>query len=240
MNRKHPELKTNDLIKTKYGFCRVLDYQNHAKVTVKFVKTGFVKTTSAKSIREDTIRDPYYPQVFNVGWFGEGKHKGNTKTYALWLNMLERCYSEKSLARYPSYRGCTVVKRWLNYQTFADDIIQMPNWNISGFHLDKDLRKLGNKKYGPKYCSFVPKEVNTSLLHMSEAVGYTKTKSGYVAEHHKAGLKVYLGTFKTKKSATKAYVESKADYLKGLARKYKNQLHKEVYETLLSYTGRYS
>lgn len=96
--------------------------------------------------------------IQGVGYIGEGKYsKYNTKLYLKWETMLTRVY-RKGGAK--GYEDVIVEERWHNYQNFCEDITKMPNYNIKRFALDKDLILLGNRRYGPDYCSIVPIEFN--------------------------------------------------------------------------------
>ena len=43
--------------------------------------------------------------------------------YRRWINMLERCYSEKFQEKNPTYRGCSVCEEWLTFSNFKRRII---------------------------------------------------------------------------------------------------------------------
>ena len=71
--------------------------------------------------KNGTIKCPYEPRVYGVGYLGEGKYKTreNGKTtdeYNIWRHMLQRCYDPKYQERYPTYKGCKVEDKWLNFQ----------------------------------------------------------------------------------------------------------------------------
>ena len=38
--------------------------------------------------------------------------------YITWTHMLQRCYSEKSQLKHPTYKGCTVCDEWLIFSNF--------------------------------------------------------------------------------------------------------------------------
>jgi hypothetical protein len=73
--------------------------------------------------------------------------------YAMWLEMLRRCYDPRLVARYPHFEGCTVCDRWHRLSNFWDWLA--PHWE-SGLYLTKDIIVPGNKVYGPGMCCCVP------------------------------------------------------------------------------------
>lgn len=78
--------------------------------------------------------------------------------YNRWCGMLNRVYNNRK-----GYEDVVVEERWHDFQIFCGDIVLMKNYNTKGFHLDKDLMILGNRIYGPGYCSFVPARINMLL-----------------------------------------------------------------------------
>ena len=84
----------------------------------------------------------------------------NLKFYNTWVHMLERCYSEKSLSKYPTYHGCSVCDDWLSLSTFK--IWFLANYR-DGMALDKDILVQGNKVYSPETCRFVPHYINSLM-----------------------------------------------------------------------------
>lgn len=147
----------------KYGDLVVLNYKSSSLVYVKFSGTGFETTAESGDIRIGNVKDKFYPRVYGVGFIGEGKFPSSkngrsNKAYKTWSHMLSRCYSDKVHADSPSYIGCTVCDEWHNFQNFAE---WFNNNYIEGLHLDKDIKKDGNKIYDPKYCSFVSQADNS-------------------------------------------------------------------------------
>jgi hypothetical protein len=100
--------------------------------------------------------------------------------YIVWADMLKRCYSPKYLAKYPSYKGCTVCEEWLHFSKFKSWMEQQ-DWESK--ELDKDIMVEGNKTYSPNTCLFVSKEVNYIFLAKAcmvkqNLLGVRETKSG--------------------------------------------------------------
>ena len=100
--------------------------------------------------------------------------------YIVWADMLKRCYSPKYLAKYPSYKDCTVCDEWLYFSKFKSWMEQQ-EWESK--ELDKDIMVEGNKTYSPNTCLFVSKEVNYIFLAKAcmvkqNLLGVRETKSG--------------------------------------------------------------
>lgn len=187
------------------GEFKIVEYNTTSrKMIIEFLDTGCIREVLMANAIQGQIKDPMRPTVYGKGFIGIGEYSTKQrKLYDLWVNMLERCYSPLFLKRQPSYIGCKVVKRWHSYQAFCADIVKMPNWNTRNYHLDKDLRVPGNKKYGPKYCSFVPRQINQILVNCKSKDAYSKSK-----------------------------LSSKRKDIELSLRKYKRELHSEVVETL--------
>ena len=104
-------------------------------------------------------------KIYGIGFIGVGNYKsrnktGHTKAYNAWAAMLQRCYDSKLHLRNPTYKECSVIEEWYNFQNFAGWFEK--NY-IDGYQLDKDLLIKGNKIYSPETCCFVPKEINLIL-----------------------------------------------------------------------------
>ena len=83
------------------------------------------------------------------------------KYYAAWVNMLERCYSEKYLEINPSYIGASVCSEWLSASVFKKWMEQQ-DW--SGKCLDKDIVVPKSKLYSPETCAFVLQATNKFVV----------------------------------------------------------------------------
>lgn len=149
----------------KYGPFVILSRNNYCDIKIRFIKTGHERSAMSHHIKNGAVKDPYFPSVHGVGYYGVGKYKAfitkskkSTKQYKTWIGMLERCYSEKLHKKHPTYIGCTVCDEWLNFQNFAEWFDE--NY-IEGLSLDKDIKINGNKKYSPYTCLFVSREDNS-------------------------------------------------------------------------------
>jgi len=158
--RKGAKYQTNN-----YGDLVVCEYINSLNVLVEFTLTKYKTVCQTVCVRMGKVRDPFYPSVFGVGFFGVGKynlseHGKGTKCQQIWRGMIERCYYAKYHEDHPTYKGCSVDPRWHNYQVFAE-------WfevhYIKGFHLDKDKLISGNRIYSPEACCFISPQENTEI-----------------------------------------------------------------------------
>lgn len=133
----------------------------HPRATIKFLKTGTVINVQTCNIKTGKFEDYREPTVYGVGYLGSpiriperNSNSSIRRVYDLWANMLKRCYGG-----YPSsYVGCTVDKRWHNFTTFLNTIIDVDGyefWEKNPYmHLDKDIKGNG-KVYSKDTCMFV-------------------------------------------------------------------------------------
>jgi hypothetical protein len=144
-------------------------YKNYRHFIVKFPE-GHYGEFIATHIKSKKIKNCMFPSVCAKGCVGIGIWKTSingehTKEYRLWKDMLKRCYSEKYQIKTPTYRGCSVSERWLNFQNFCEDIQLLCNYTLwknskESYHLDKDLKIKGNKQYNLETCQFIPEGIN--------------------------------------------------------------------------------
>jgi len=140
-----------------HGKFKVVEYKNYTDITVEFLDTGYRVRTTKRSVVKGSVRDLNAKTVCGVGFIGEGKYKTTENkvqltSYTRWYEIIRRCYHERSLIKHPTYKDCTVDKRWHNYQVFAKWFEE--NY-IEGYEIDKDIKIEGNRVYGPDTCVFV-------------------------------------------------------------------------------------
>lgn len=161
MTKRPTDLFDGAEFETKSGKLIVTGYSNAKSVNVRFIKTGFETTAQAVDVRRGSVKDPFAPLIFGVGFFGVGNYKARengklTVRYNTWADMIQRCYDPKWHKKKPTYRDCSVCEEWYNYQVFSEWFEK--NY-IEGFHLDKDIKVNGNRVYSPETCLFVsPKD----------------------------------------------------------------------------------
>lgn len=181
--------------------------------------------------------------VYGVGIHDEGEYKitengAPTKAYQAWRNMIERCYSSDYHKRHPTYIGCAVHPDWFSFQSFAEwYYLNHPTGN--DYHLDKDLKVLGNRTYSPGTCLFVSQVVNKFFSDQARSRGryligtcWHRRSGKFMAQCSNPLEKKndYLGLFTDQISAHLAWRKRKSDLAYELAMK---QANPEVRDALL-------
>lgn len=176
------------------------------------------------TVKLGTIRNLYKKTGFDVGYIGEGNYSTKLKAYAVWRNILMRCY-DKNNEHFPRYGGAgiKVCEEWLCYQTFAKwyETNKIEDWEV-----DKDLlSNNNNKNYSPDNCCFLPKSLNIQLQQTqkkskSGTIGVTKEGKKWRADF----TTMYLGSFDEKKEAELAYLEAKRIKMWESCKKYSKKI----------------
>lgn len=237
-----------------YGDFKVIDVKD-SRVTVQFIKTGFTATTGLKEVRYGRIKDPYYPSVGGVGFFGVGEYectfynksgkKQNTPEYEIWNGMLKRCCNTewRDKQNRLSYEDVVVCKEWHNFQNFAKWYTE--NKPSGEYDLDKDLKIIGNREYSPQACTFVPARVNALFTgtkddrDLPRGVHFCNNKKKYVVQLQKGELTAsgnpkqsHLGAYSDKEEAIAVYRKAKIELVSKVADEYKDVLDPVVYQNL--------
>ncbi len=161
---------TNSTFTNALGYeYKVMEVVNSACVIVQFTETGYLSAATAGNVRRGKIKDKIRPEVFDVGYIGDGIHKSMvdnkaTKEYRIWHHMLQRCYDVRTEDARPTYNGCLVDSRWHNFQTFCEDIKELDGYDEwlkrDDMELDKDSEFKGCKLYSRHTCKFITKKDN--------------------------------------------------------------------------------
>ena len=159
-----------------YGSFEVVKYKSCHDVTVRFLDTGFEVSCRSGNIKVGNVKDRLSPKVHGVGFVGVGAYKSDingvrAKSYETWVNMLARCYSNSYKNKYPTYKDCKVCDEWHNYQNFAKWFYENLPKDGNTYHLDKDLKVIGNNIYSPITCMFVTPVVNLFTTDRGAARG---------------------------------------------------------------------
>ena len=186
--------------------------------------------------------------IYGVGYIGEGEYTSKedgkrSKIYDIWHSILDRCYDEKTINKFPTYSNCIVCDEWLNYQNFAkwydDNYYQIDNEKMC---VDKDILIKGNKVYSPKTCCIVPNSINILLTKVDKSrgeypvgVSFHKATNKFIAKYKTEGKSKYIGLFSTPEDAFIAYKKAKESEIKRLANKYRDYIRPDVYNALINY-----
>lgn len=181
-------------------------------------------------------------KIFGIG-IDDSTASSNQTAHYKWFRMLERCYSERYLAKKPTYRGCCVCDEWLTFSNFEKWFSDPDNGYCERYHLDKDILVKGNKIYSPNTCCFVPQEINSLFIKDNSKrgnlpIGVTNGyKCSFVAQVNFRGVIQYLGKYDTKEQAFNAYKKEKEVIVKILGDEYykRGLITEKVYKALLNY-----
>lgn len=225
---------------TKEGYkIEIIEYFSSFNSTIQFEDNTILKNIQYGNIITGLIKNPYHNSVVGVGFIGIGKYtrKNHIKIYRLWKGVLERCYSEKHIKKFPSYKDVTVCKKWHNFQNFAQWFEE--NY-VEGFELDKDILVKGNKIYSPETCCFVPREINTLFMKNNNRrgklpVGVCKLGNRFKSALCINGEQIHLGYFTTPEEAFEVYKNAKEDWIKKLADKWRDLIKKCLYQKMYNY-----
>ena len=230
------------------GDFKVLKYNNAKDVEIQFLKTGYEATVGLGHIKIGNVKDPYAPSVHGVGVTGT-KYPITvddviTKEYVLWVDMLQRCYSDSFKKKRPTYEGCEASENFKSYEYFYEWCQNQIGFSNQGWHLDKDLLIKGNKVYNEDSCVFIPHEINSLLIKSNTSRGeylicvcWDKAKNAFKAQVRKnKGKSEYLGLFNTEIEAFNAYKVAKESFVKEQANKWKDQIEDRAYKALMKYT----
>ena len=234
------------------GDFKILKYNNARNVEIQFSQTGYETTVQLTNIKSGIIKDPYSPSVYGVGILGtkylSTVNGVRTKEYALWMDMLRRCYSDTYKKKNQTYIDCEVSNKFKSYEYFYEWCNKQIGFSVDGngnsFQLDKDLLIKGNRVYSESTCVFIPREINQLLVKCTASRGeyligvhWPKTNKAFVAQVNKGkGKRDYLGYFKTEIEAFKAYKIAKESFIKEQANEWKGKIDGRAYEALMKYT----
>ena len=229
------------------GDFKIVKYNDRANVEIQFLKTGYETSVQLTNIRNGNVKDPYVSSVCGVGILGAKYPSAingvKTKEYELWTHMLQRCYSDKSKKKNPTYIGCEVSDNFLRYEYFYEWCHIQVGFNNKDWQLDKDLLVKGNKVYNEFTCVFLPHEINSVLTKSTASrgehligVSWNKKANAFKAQVNKGkGRREYLGLFNTEIEAFEAYKKAKESFVKEQAGKWKSQIDPRAYNALMNY-----
>ena len=234
----------NHIYQTNYGPLIVLETMGH-KARGRFVETNYERTFWLKDLKTGRVRDLYYRSVLDVGYLGEGpySHLLTHKVYHDWYDMFRRCYDLKFKAKNKTYKECYVDDSFHCLQDFGlwyDKQRAPEDWCV-----DKDLLVRNNKVYGAETCCRLPVELNTCINRQTSkrteiCIGVYDINGNIYSRFNVLGLSKAFG-YRCDESISNAfhyYKKHKEAYIKKLAKHYKSELKKRVYDALMTYEVR--
>lgn len=166
-------------------------------------------------------------------------HETTCRSHRRWIDMLRRCYESEATA----YAGCTVCRKWHDFQEFADWFVDQPCASEAGMELDKDILDPLNTVYSPEFCSLVPRVMNQIFRDTRSQrgvlpIGVTIASrgKGFITRLSKYGKSVYLGKRHNIIEAFEAYKAAHRKYCNELADTYVGAIDTRVIERLRSCT----
>lgn len=147
---------------------------------VKFIETGNCRFFTKKEILTGKMKDLYKKRILGIACIGNASKKNNRRLYAIWYQMLKRCY-DKNSKYYKRYgaKGVTVSEEWKCFETFLETLKEVPNFNLekigqssNDLQLDKDLLQLNqsNKVYSKDTCIFLSNSENIKVRDLERAL----------------------------------------------------------------------
>ena len=229
------------------GDFKILKYNDKTNVEIQFLNTGYETVAQLGHIRNGKVKDQYSPSVYGIGIVGTryliSEGGVQTKEYMLWKSMLKRCYSDVYKKKNQTYIGCEVSNKFKSYEYFYEWCNKQVGFGVEGFELDKDLLIKGNKVYSENTCVFLPNEINSLLTKRTALRGeyligvcWHKKDKAFIAQVNKnKGKQEYLGSFKTEIEAFNAYKQTKENFIKEQANKWKSHIDERAYLALINY-----
>ena len=221
-------------IRTNKQGCKmkILNYLKYENITIEFQDKNkyIVFNATYNNFKKGTIKNPYFPSVFNLGYIGLTTvvdKFGNVKmSYKCWHSMLERCFSNKII----QYLDVIVCDEWLCFENFE-------TWFKENYYecgdekmcLDKDILVKGNKEYSPDKCIFVPKRINSLFTNRKNYRGkyplgvYKNNKKYDVRLCDGNGNRIYKNGKYTPEEAFCIYKTEREKIIQKVAEEYKGK-----------------
>lgn len=223
---------------------KIIEYRSNEDIDIEFLDDfHFVKTHQTYSnFKVGGVRNPYDRTLFGVCYAGVGEYKlseknKQTRVYAAWSQMLNRCYNGNEAQKRPAYYGiATVCEEWQCFQNFAKWYFEN-YYEVEGrLHVDKDILCPGNKVYSPDKCLLVPQRINMLFMNkpnkygLPSGISFTDSKK-YHADYQGKGI----GNFNTLDEAIQAHTDAKRKHIREVAEEYKEIIPVKVYDALMNW-----
>lgn len=228
---------------------KIIEYKNSKDILVQFQdEHGCIVHTDYRRFLNGNVKNVYSKSLYNIGYLGNSCiHNENKKiknSYYTWAGMIRRCYSEEYKTKHPTYYNAKVCKEWLCYENFEkwydENYYEIDNEKMC---LDKDILVKGNKIYSPETCIFIPHLINSFLTKSDMkrgkypiGVSFYKRYNKYVSYCTINSKRKTIGYFENEIDAFCSYKQTKENYIKDIANKYKCLIPNNVYLALMTYS----
>lgn len=253
-------------VKTKYGWEGTVtainswdDYQ------ITWSDGEVTKGHCWNNVRSGKVKPKNQPIIEGVGFLGTGIYITSERyrksddeivldngVYSLWTSMLKRVYDKSKYPNTIAYEETTCSDSWHNLQIFAgwcysNSWFKCLDDKGNPYELDKDILMIGNKKYCPQLCVFVPKEINSFIKppkKNSKIIGnrFGSYKSGKSFQSQCSnpfsGKLESLGRFKTSEEAESMFFKRKDELALELSLKWDRKVDRRVIEVLRNMNSR--
>ena len=234
--------KTNN-----YGNVEVIEYLDSYNITVKFLNTGSVKTTTSSALKTGILKDSEVHDTHKHGIMDIPKSVGRgdkcDPLYRTWNGMMQRCYNPKHKESNTTYEDCVSSETFRYFSKFKSWYYSQIGCDQVGWNLDKDILVKGNKVYSEATCCIVPVEINCAVTNnkkvrgeLPQGVIWNSTKTRYRARIQRKDKWESLGTYDTPEEAFYVYKPIKEAYIQCLANKWRDKIDPRVYEALMNWT----
>ena len=232
---------------------KIVEYNNASNIVVEFQDEHKYRTNTVYcNFKNGCIRNPYYPSIYGIGITGckyPTKVDGvSTKEYNAWIDMLKRCFIEKTKEKQPAYKDVLCCDEWLNFEVFCDWLHSQSNYdkwkNGHRWAIDKDILVKGNKIYSSETCCLIPQNINCLFLKRDASRGkypigvrYEGGRFKAICQNSITGKSEELGSYSTIEEAFNVYKNFKEDIVKTIAKtEYKKgNITEKCYQAMLNY-----
>jgi hypothetical protein len=220
----------------------IINWRNTNDIDIQFEDGTIVYHKAHINFKRGEVKNPFYPFVCGVGYYGADMNTVPRYIHIKWVNMLKRCYDILTLERCNTYIGCEVCEEWHNLQNFYK-WYKENEWTQSVvLECEKDILT-NNKIYSPQTCVLVPHDINMMFTHFTDKpqglpqgiVCNEHTNFRYNVGFHKNGKRQAFGTYNTLQEAQKVLQLEKQKYLREKLLKYKNEIPQNLYDMLYNY-----
>lgn len=211
----------------------IINFDNYSNVDIIFSDGTIIKNRQYKEVCSGSIKHPYHPSVYGIGYLGIGEYgaERNSKIYLLWSKIIKEC------SEFPNNIIC---EKWKCIQDFGH---WYDNNYKEGWEFNSSISNKQNTHYSPETCWFVPKEISILFKRYNSLLPtgvYFENSSGkYVAQFKRKGRQNVRRRFNTSEKAYEFYKYHKEKYIKEVADEWKPLIEPKVYQAMYNYTVDY-